>query len=182
MSHYSYRNKRVLKLTDGKLLFLCEYSDSRMTDWNGKRIWNWCVFHRGKDGLLLSTEEMKEIAHEKYDRQVKLLTEYRKKYESATFKAVDVNSRNYYGTIYNGSAKLKSMRAFYTIRKTIPFQEFIENNRFSIKLEIVDSNYKTICENTVFLKSEDDLKRVNEIYNQMENEYRKTVWVTVRGL
>ncbi len=116
MSYDSYRNKNLVKFSNGRILLLAEYSDSRSFDEYNRRVWNWHVFH--PIGHLFFTEKSLKDFQKKYvEHQLEMKREFRK-YEvekgyAAKYIEPTIDDHDYNGTRYPSGSRIKDGRAFY---------------------------------------------------------------------
>lgn len=179
MSHYIYKKKAFLETNNGKILPLCLYADSSITSKTYDRFGrchyyhprSWCVNTLSIGGLLVDKNLFNEVAKKEYEDELKSLQRYIDKSESTGRKA-DGESYSYYGTVYPGGGKMKNMKSFYSTRRTVPVEEFLKNHNFSLKIESYDTKtFKTIKQETVFIRTENDLIYAQEVYEKLKEKY-----------
>lgn len=116
MSYDSFKNKALVQFPNGKMMLFAEVSASNVTDWNGKRCWDKCMFH--PEGTLYYTKETLKAEQTKYvEEQLQHLREFSKfevekgyaeKYEEPTLESI-----NYCGTVWPSGRKIKHGKAFF---------------------------------------------------------------------
>ena len=147
MSHDSYRNKHLLKFSDGRLMLLAEVSCSNVTDWRGRRCWDWVLFHP-KDSLFYTKETLKARQTEYVNNQLDSLRDYSKRqvergwakeYEEPTVESYDYN-----GTVFPGGSRIKNGRAFFGGRPEKAEEFFAQwENPDEITFKTYDKNGST---------------------------------------
>ncbi len=159
MSYDSFRNKKLLRFPDEKLMLLAEASVNNVTDWRGQRIWEWTLFHP-EETLFYTEETLKQTKQNYVAEQLKLLSDFSKwevehgyaqKYEEPS-----IESHDYNGTRWPGGSRIKNGRAFYG-GKPIIAQSFIEQwgSPKTITFEKCDKDLKTIAKETYNILQED---------------------------
>lgn len=191
MSHYIYKKKAFVELPDGRILPLCLYADSSISDYtydrHGRKHWfhpkSWCVNTMSAvHGIIIDKEAFNKAVKEVYERELQSLKAYRDKYEPSA-KEPDGDSYSYYGTVYPSGRKMKHMKSFYSTRNTIPAEKFLAGNRFSIRIMIYEpKSYKTVEEQTVFVSTEDDLIRAEKVYKELCKKASGHICVGIYGL
>lgn len=116
MSHDSLRNKSLVLFPNGKLMLLCEVSDSSVRDWRGKRCWDKCLIHP-KDTLFYTKESLKAAQTEYVERQLQLMREHARfevEHGWATeYVEPTLDSHDYGGTVFPGGSRIRNGKAFY---------------------------------------------------------------------
>lgn len=191
MSHYIYKKKKFLELPDGRILPLCLYADSSVTsntyDRYGRRHEynprSWCIHTmNAKKGILIDKQEFKRLAEEAYNQEMNSLREYRKKYVPEKGEP-DGDSYCYYGTVYPAGRRMKDMKSFYSVRRTIPAEEFLATNRFSINISLYDSStFETLKTETIHIKTVYDLVYAENVYEDMFNNKTGGICTGISGL
>lgn len=129
MSYDSYRNKHLLEFEDGRLMLIAEVSCSNVRDWNGKRCWDWVLFH--PEGSLFYTKETLKARQKEYvEEQLDMLRNFAR-YEvengwAKEYVEPTVDSCNYYGTVWPNGRKVKDGRAFFG-GKPVNAEEFVSH-------------------------------------------------------
>ena len=137
----------------------------------------------GFNNLFVKRDEWAAAAAEEYDRQIRLLTDFEARQHSG--KTVTENSYTYSGNTYPGGGRLKYMRAFYSIRHTIPFDDFLRKYWVTIALEALKPNSWDGYEQTeVGLSSEENVALAEQEYQRLITKYPDTrgICVGVNGL
>ncbi len=191
MSHYIYKKKAFIELPDGRMLPLCLYADSSISDYHydmhGRKHWfhpkSWCVNTMGAGGgILVKKQEFHDAVKQAYEKEMQYLRGYRDKYDPEAGNP-DGDSYSYYGTVYPGGGKMKHMKSFYSTRRTIPAEKFLRENRFSIRIMIYEpKSFKTVEEQHVFISTVDDLIRAEEVYGELCKKASGHMCVGIYGL
>ena len=193
MSHYIYRKKHFVETEDGRILPLVKYSDSSITEGHGRNehhpSW-WAVMNLGNKSLLVEKEEWKRLAQREYDRQIELLTEFDKKYGDTYGRRdpIGPDSRTYGGDTYPGGGRLKNMRAFLSVRRTISVQDFIHKTLgCTISMEpLIPGSWQSYDNSKVevFLRDEESFTDAENKYQELREKYpdSKTIVIGVSGL
>lgn len=78
---------------------------------------------------------------------------------------------------------MKHMKSFYSTRRTIPAEEFLRENRFSIHISVYDpKDYKTIEEHNVPISAVRDLIKAEQIYKELRSRADGRICLGVYGL
>ena len=107
-----------------------------------------------------------------YRDDIQRSNEFRQKYEEDK-SPVDNNSYVYSGTRYPSGSKYKDMRAFHSVKHTIPLEEYLQNpaNRIYISISTYDkSTFKTITSETIAVKDEETAYESQRLYEKMKLE------------
>lgn len=170
MSHYSYKRKLWLETSKGDLLPLALYADSSVRNSEGGYVWNWCIYNLGFSGILINKEKFKEKAEEVYRDEIDRLIDYELKYNGEVRSNIGPESDSYYGTKYPGGGKLKNMRSFHSVKKTIPLGTWLQNgHRFTIIISVYDKDtYRTVDSKEIWITCEQDVYDAQAIYDEMK--------------
>lgn len=144
---------------------LAMYSDSNIYDKYGRRPSYWCLCDiSGGGGLLAPKEEFESSRKEMIESELEKLKQYHDRYEPEEDEP-DMDSWCYSGDRFPGGGRLKHMRAFFSIRKTVDPKEFFRKyGTFWIHASWCDKKsyskvngeeYKISCEDDII---EADLK------------------------
>lgn len=173
MSYDSYRNKNLLLFPEGKLMLIAEVSCSNVTDWRGRRVWDWVLFH--PEGTLFYTKESLKARQTEYvEEQLKLMRSHRKFEIENGFVSEYVEpteeSINYFGTVFPTGRKIKDGRSFYGGRPK-KAETFVAEwgNPESISFEAFDKDMKTIDKATYNIMRKD----LDALYNDFVEENGK---------
>lgn len=170
MSHNIYKKKCWLETSKGDILPLAYYADSSIRDSRGKYVYSWCLYNFRK-GILINKEEFKKMAEERYQDEIERLTDYQLKCKTdETFEPAGPDSYCYFGNVYPGGGKMKHMRAFHSVRNTIPIQEFLSEHPYiNICLTAFHlSDYHTVEIETIQITNEADAYHVQDVYEEMK--------------
>ena len=182
MSYDIYKDKRVYKLPNGKLMFLAKIADSSLTDENGGHPahWNICTDLNMCPSMFLTKEEIDRQRKEMVEKQKKLIADYLRKYDNKVLDSDILDENNYYGTVYRGSRKIRAMYSFYGIRKTFPIESLY--GKFSITLGSYDhKTYKTIESWRFDISSIEDLTALDAKYQKLRED-KIPICIDVSGL
>ena len=152
MSYDSYRNKRLLRFPDGRLMLLAQQSESNVTDWRGRRIWDWVLFHP-EGSLFFTTETLKSKQTEYVERQLSMLRDHSewevKNGFAQAYVEPSIESHDYFGTVWPGGNRIKNGRAFFGGRPTKAEDFFAEwGNPEKITFETWDKDMNTVAKAT----------------------------------
>ena len=173
MSHNTYKKKLWLETSKGDLLPLAYYADSSIRDEHGKYVYSWCVYNFRK-GILINKDLFRQMAEEVYQEEIDKLTDYRLKCRTdESFEPAGSESYCYYGNVYPGGGKMKHMRAFHSVRNTVPIQKFLsEHPCFNINVSAYNSSdYHTVELTNIHITSESDAYRAQAAYDEMRNRH-----------
>lgn len=182
MSHYMYKKKMYIELSDGRILPLCQYADSSVWDPDRKRYpTSWCISPLAGDTLLCTKEAFAKAAQAEYDRQVALLTNFRNQFSPDKTEPIGPESYHYGGTTYPGGGKLKNMRAFFSTRKTIPIAEFLKDHSFlRLKLSpLRPGSYEAYQTVEVLMHSESDFLKAQDMYEMLKHDHPDSIHIYV---
>lgn len=165
MSYDSYRNKHLLKFSDGRLMLLAEVSCNNVRDWRGRRCWDWVLFHP-QDSLFYTKETLKARQTEYVMNQLEWLRDF-SKYQvengyAEKYVEPTVESYDYCGTVFPGGSRIKNGRAFFGGRSENAEDFFAQwGNPEVIKFIAYDKDMKTKAEarHNIMKKDIDDLYR-----------------------
>lgn len=191
MSHYIYKKKAFVELDDGRILPLCLYADSSISDYNydrhGRKHWfhpkSWCINTLGAEhGLLIGKKAFNDAVIQAYESEMQSLKEFRDKYDPEA-KEPDSNSYSYYGTVYPSGGKMKHMKYFYSTKRTIPAEKFLKKNSFSINISVYDpKDYRTVEEQEVLISTANDIIRAQQVYEELRGRTDGYMCIGVYGL
>lgn len=176
MSHYTYHKKYMVEIEDGRVLPLALYSDSSVTIGRGRyerHPVSACVLNLGNHGLLVDKEEWKGLLQQELDRQFELLTAFEEKYGSG--RKVTLDSTNYGGNVYPGGRKLKNLRAFFSVRRTISIEEFLRRTGgcsvyfYALKPKSWDAYEGSKVD--VFLRDNDSFVEAENKYQEIRRKF-----------
>lgn len=175
MSYYMYKKKLIIGLTDGRILPLVKYSDSSVTNGCGKGHpeW-WCINNICGNGIICDKQAFQEKASEMYDEQIKMLSDYNRKYPEDNQGEPGPESYTYYGNTYPGGGKMKNMRAFYSVRKTIPAAEYFQNRPYGFSISVTTYNPKNFQDKeklTFRIFNEGNILEAETAYHEMKKKY-----------
>lgn len=191
MSHYIYKKKAFIEIPDGRIMPLCLYADSSITDKRFDRYGRGHYFHpkswfintfSSNYGVLIDKQEFNKLVKESYESEMNALMEFRDKY-SPTEEEPNDESYSYYGTIYPGGRKMKHMRYFYSTKHTIPAKEFLSKNTFYIRISVFNpTNFETIESKSFMIKTVDDIIYAEEYFEILKAKNIGRMCLGVRGL
>ena len=176
MSHYIYKKKAFLEIPDGRILPLCLYADSSVTDVKYDRHGrphyfhpkSWCINTlNAEQGILISKEDFHKSVEQAYQEEIDCIRKCRSGSDTPLCEPFG-ECYGYFGTVYPSGRKMKHMKSFYSTRHTIPAEQFLQENRFDIHISIYNpKDYKTIEKKTVMINGIDDLIRAEQIYEEL---------------
>ena len=188
MSHYIYKKKAFLEIPNGRIVPLCLYADSSLTDVKYDRYGrphyfhpkSWCINTLNAEyGVLISKEDFHKAVEQAYQAEMDCI----KKCRSGSETLPSGESYSYYGTVYPSGRKMKHMKAFYSTRHTIPAEQFLKENRFDIYISIYNpKDYKTIEKHTVMISVIDDLIKAEQVYEEIHSRADGKMCLGVYGL
>ena len=113
MGYDSIRNKALVEFPNGKLLLMCEISDSRTFDCHGKRCWDRTLFH--PKGTLFYTKETLKAEQTAYvERQINNMREFNRleveRGYATEYIEPTVESYDYNGTRWPGGCRKGAQR------------------------------------------------------------------------
>lgn len=173
MSYDSVRNKKLLKFSDGRLMLIAQVSASNVTDWRGRRCWDWVLFHP-EDSLFFTKETLKAKQTEYVERQLELMREH-SSFEvehgfAKEYVEPSIESYDYYGTRWPGGCRIKNGRAFYGGMPT-KVEDFIKvwGNPETITFETWDKDMHTVAKATYNILRND----LEALYEEFQEENGK---------
>jgi hypothetical protein len=140
MGYDSIRNKALVEFPNGKLMLLCEISDSRTFDCHGRRCWDRTLFH--PKGTLFYTKETLKAEQTAYvEKQINNMREFNKleveRGYATEYIEPTIESYDYNGTRWPGGCRIKNGRAFFggrPIKAEEYFARWDSPKRFSFGL------------------------------------------------
>lgn len=191
MSHYIYKRKAFLAVPDGRIVPLCLYADSSLTDTRYDRHGrphyfhpkSWCINTLSAEyGILISRQDFSSAVERAYQKEMDCIRECRAGSETPPCEPSG-ESYSYYGTVYPSGRKMKHMKAFYSVRHTIPAEQFLQENRFDIHISVYNpKDYKTIETQTVTINTAVDLVRAEQLYEELHGRADGKMCLGVYGL
>lgn len=188
MSHYIYRKKAFIEIPDGRIVPLCLYADSSLSDRKFDRLGrphyfhpkSWCINTLNAEyGILISKEDFRNAVEQAYQEEMDCI----RKCRSGSGTPLSGELYSYYGTVYPSGRKMKHMKAFYSARHTIPAEQFLQENRFDIHISVYNpKDYKTIEKQTVMINTADDLIRAEQIYEELHSRADGKMCLGICGL
>jgi hypothetical protein len=198
MSHYIYKRKLHIEVSDGRILPLCYYADSSVTLASNPKAhpYHWAVVTTGHDGLLIAPKLFYFIGLQQYnqeiDKHARLYAESNKNPDGSEMdlesarKLFGPESVTYCGDSFPGGRRLKNLLGFFSVRKMIRVDDFsAKNPDFRITLEPVKRLGFTSYEpkKEFPLRTDSDYFRAEEAYQKMRQEYPDSIiCVGVEGL
>lgn len=186
MSHYIYKKKLYLESSKGDILPLALYADSSIRNQDMSYNYHWCINNICCSGLIAGIQNFKEKAEELYRKEIRKLEEFQKNYDTDDNTPCGPESYTYYGNSYPGGRKMKHMKAFYSVKKTIPMQEFLQKpeNHFCINLSVYDpKTFQTLVTEQVAISGEVDVYKAQEMYQGLRSRYPHCeITIGVNGL
>lgn len=191
MSHYIYKRKAFIEIPDGRIVPLCLYADSSLTDTKYDRHrrphyfhpQSWCINTLNAEyGILISREDFHHAVERAYRKEMEYIRECRTGSGTGHCEPSG-ESYSYYGTVYPSGRKMKHMKSFYSTRHTIPAGQFLQENRFDIQISVYNpKDYKTMEEQTVRIQAAADLIRAEQVYEELHDRADGKMCLGVYGL
>ena len=119
MSYNSIRNKALVEFPNGKLMLLCEISDSSTRDLSGRRVWDKGMFHP-KGTLFFTKESLKQEQSDYVERQFSNMREMNRleveRGYASEYIEPSLDSYDYNGTRWPGGSRIRNGKAFFSGR------------------------------------------------------------------
>ena len=178
MSHYSFRNKHLVLFPNGKLMLLCEVSDSCIRNWNNKRVWDKCLIHP-KDSLYYTKETLKAEQDKYVEHQLQWLRDFHRdeveKGYAREYVEPTLESHDYGGNVYPGGSRIKNGKSFYGYRPERAEDFFARwDAPKSINLSTTDKDFNTTWKETYNIQRAD----LDDIYAEVQKAHGK-VWIGI---
>lgn len=170
MSYYVYKKKYWVETSRGDLLPLAYVADSSLRNDRGGFVASWgvCNFHKG---ILLSKDTFRQEAEKAYQEEMEHITDWKMK-SGEPYESAGPEDYGYYGTRYPGGRKMRHMKAFFSVHKTIPMEQFLTEHPY-LTLHISAYNtasYKTIAPASVHITDEDAVYKAQSVYEEMQKQ------------